>query len=455
MARVISYRIVAKDKFTAVANKVNRSAKGLKATLNHVKDAAKKADRAFVDLGKSISSAGKKLSIMSAGIVAFGVAAVVASSKQESLLRSFQAMTGSAEVGSKLLKDLYGFASRTPFEIEGLGSAARLLLATGTEAENMISTLQLLGDLASNSGGDVKGLALVYSQIRATPTLKSQDANQLAARGINIYKGIADRLSTDGNVITVAQVREGMMQGLVSSALAIDVLKQMNKEGGIAFRAMEIQSATIGGKWSNLKDEASQVMEVIGKVLVQHLGLHKILERIAGSLSWLKDNLKRITDENPKLTKMVLIFTGLFVALGPALIIVGGLIQGFAMLSILAGALSIGMLPLTLTILAIGAAIAAVVAAAVALYVYWDDIVNYFNSTWDNFINKINNADAFSVVGIIKKGLELTGVIESKSTSESVVDVNLNAPAGVVRNFRSSSSGPTNLNVGMNMVGAR
>jgi len=54
---------------------------------------------------------------------------------------AFGTMLGSADKAKKLLTDLSDFAQKTPFELTGLRSTAKQLLAFGVSAEEMIPTL--------------------------------------------------------------------------------------------------------------------------------------------------------------------------------------------------------------------------------------------------------------------------------------------------------------------------
>lgn len=63
-------------------------------------------------------------------------------------------MLGSAEKANDLLKELSDFAKRTPFELTGLREQAKQLLAFDFSAEEIIPTLESLGNIASVAGLD-------------------------------------------------------------------------------------------------------------------------------------------------------------------------------------------------------------------------------------------------------------------------------------------------------------
>ena len=448
MARIISYKIVAKENFVRVANKVKASGMRLKSTFKKLSAEARNVEKNWAKMGGTLKSVGMKMSLLSAGVVAFGVAAISSAAKNESLLTSFKAISGSAEVGTKLLKDLYTFAAKTPFEIEGLGQASKMLLATGTSADKIIDTMGTLGDIASVSGGDIQGLSRIWAQIGSMGSLETERANQLADRGIDIFGALATRYKVD-----VPTIRKALEKRLISAEVAQDVLRNMTKKGGVAFNAMALESATVAGKWSNIKDTMSQTMMVIGDVLIKHLDIKGLLDKFGAGLESLKVTVLSFTENNPGLTKALLIFIGIFAILGPILILVGSIMAGWAGLAAMATAIGIGVGALVATIGLIAVVIAGVVAAIVILIMYWDDFTYGFKTSWGWIKDAIKTAGDF-YGGFIKKGLEMIGVVDANSTNNTNIDVNLAGPKGSVEGVSSSSTGSPNINIGVNMAGA-
>jgi hypothetical protein len=64
-----------------------------------------------------------------AALGAFGLSAVKAAANAEQTIIAFETMLGSAENAKKFYEDLVQFAARTPFELTGLETAAKQLLA--------------------------------------------------------------------------------------------------------------------------------------------------------------------------------------------------------------------------------------------------------------------------------------------------------------------------------------
>ena len=92
------------------------------------------------------------------GIFDLGRAAIDQAIKIEGLTTQLETLTGSAATAQKILEDLQEFAARTPFKLTGLAESSKLLLAFGKTQEEIIPTLQILGDVAAGSGADLQEL---------------------------------------------------------------------------------------------------------------------------------------------------------------------------------------------------------------------------------------------------------------------------------------------------------
>lgn len=103
-------------------------------------------------------------------------------------------LLGSAQAADKFLAQEQKFAASTPFDFEQVQKYAQLLLATGTNAKDIIPDLTTLGNAVSAVGGDSDTLdrvVLALSQMRNSVHLNAQDMNQLIQAGINGWSLLA------------------------------------------------------------------------------------------------------------------------------------------------------------------------------------------------------------------------------------------------------------------------
>ena len=80
-----------------------------------------------------------------------------AAAQMEQMRVAFESMLGSPQAALDMVKRLTDFAARTPFQIQGIGASAKQLLAFGVQADDIVPTLQMLGDVAGRGGRPVTG----------------------------------------------------------------------------------------------------------------------------------------------------------------------------------------------------------------------------------------------------------------------------------------------------------
>lgn len=175
-----------------------------------------------------------------------------ASIRTEQFEQALTTMLGSAQAAQDRIASLVDFAAKTPFEMPQIEDATKRLLAFGVSNDNLIPTLQRLGDVAAITGTDFAALSTMFGQIRATQVAYTGDLNQFANAGIPIYAQLAKQLGT-----TEAGVKSLAGTGQISFQIIDEAFKQMTSSGGQFFGGMEKQSQTLGGRLSTLSDNFS------------------------------------------------------------------------------------------------------------------------------------------------------------------------------------------------------
>lgn len=160
---------------------------------------------------------------------------------------SFKTLTGSAEIAGSLMSDLVEFEKRTPFDIDGTIEAAKMLKTFGFETNEIIPTLETLGDVSQGNTEKLKGLALVLSQVRGQTKMNTVDFYQFINNGFNPLEEIARKTGK-----TMGELREKMENGAISIELVELALKSATSEGGKFYSAMNNQSDTFQGKMDKL-----------------------------------------------------------------------------------------------------------------------------------------------------------------------------------------------------------
>lgn len=205
-----------------------------------------------IDKGKQLLSGFKNWVgglAVGAGFTLLAKTGLDAAMTMESLNAQFTVMAGSAERSRDLLAEISDFAAKTPFSKLGLADAGKTLMAFGLEADKVVPTLKMLGDIAGADQNRLKGLALVFGQIQSTGKLMGQDLLQLINQGFNPLTEISKQTG-----ISVARLKDAMAEGAITADMVTAAFKSATSEGGLFFGNLEAQSQTLAGKISTLKD---------------------------------------------------------------------------------------------------------------------------------------------------------------------------------------------------------
>lgn len=191
------------------------------------------------------------------GALSAGAAAGVKYNAQmEQYITSFGTMLGSAEKATVLVNDLKEMGAKTPFETSDLAKGSQTLLAFGVAADDLLPTLQMLGDVSQGNKERFDSLTLAFAQVSSAGKLTGQDLLQFVNAGFNPLNEIC---KVTGE--SMEEVRDRMSKGGVSADEVAQAFKRATGEGGQFYQAMEAQSQTFNGQLSTLKDN---VMSFIG-----------------------------------------------------------------------------------------------------------------------------------------------------------------------------------------------
>ena len=217
-------------------------------------------------IGAGLSDAGQKLADvggkLTAGITvplvgataAAGTFALKTASAAETTEISFTTMLGSEEAALSMMEELADFAAHTPFELSGLQTATRQLLAYGFTAGDVIPMLTAVGDATAALGTGQAGIESVtraLGQMQTRGKVSAEEMLQLTEAGIPAWEYLARTIGTD-----TAGAMDAVTKGAVSANEGIQAIVSgmENDFGGM----MEEQSKTVEGLFSNLSDAIEQ-----------------------------------------------------------------------------------------------------------------------------------------------------------------------------------------------------
>lgn len=173
---------------------------------------------------------------------------------------AFSTMLKSKEKADKLMGELVNIAAKTPFDLQGIASSAKQMLAYGSSAENVGDELVMLGNVAAGVGSQLSDIAYLYGTLRTQGRAYAVDIRQFAGRGIPIYEELAKVLG-----VTKDEVSGLVTAGKVGFKEVEQAFKNMTSASGIYYNLMEEQSKSLTGQLSNLGDAWDTMLNEIGK----------------------------------------------------------------------------------------------------------------------------------------------------------------------------------------------
>ena len=173
---------------------------------------------------------------------------------------AFSTMLKSKEKADKLMSELVDIAANTSFDLQGVASSAKQMIAYGSSAENVGDELVMLGNVAAGVGSQLSEIAYLYGTLRTQGRAYAVDIRQFAGRGIPIYEELAKVLG-----VTKDKVSELVKEGKVGFKEVEQAFKNMTSESGIYYNLMEEQSKSLTGQLSNLGDAWDSMLNEIGK----------------------------------------------------------------------------------------------------------------------------------------------------------------------------------------------
>ena len=243
-------------------------------------------------------------------ILGIGAMAIKSAADLEKMEVSFISLTGGAKQAADMMEQLNEFTASTPFQIDAVATSARQLIASGTKISEVNEQLQFLGDIAATTGQPINEIAAIFSKVNAKGKVELESLNQLAERGIPIFKALSD---------ATGLLPSELGAGRVSVKQFNDTLKSFNQEGWLAEGAMQKLSETASGKFSTALDN----LKLAGAALAEDLlpTLNAALDKTIA----LAKGFTRLSDE---VKKNILTVGGLAATIGPLLIVIPKLIAG-------------------------------------------------------------------------------------------------------------------------------
>lgn len=196
---------------------------------------------------------------------------------------SFKTMLGSGEQANELLAQLAQTAASTPFDLQGIASSAKNMLAYGFAADQVNETIVRLGNVAAGLSQPLGDIVYLYGTLRASGRVENKDIKQFANRGIPIYEELAKVLGK-----SVSEINSLVSAGKVGFPEIEQAFQNMTNKGGKFYNLMEEQSKSLTGQISNLQDNIDMMFNELGKAS------EGVLSSGVKAVSYLVENYEKI-----------------------------------------------------------------------------------------------------------------------------------------------------------------
>lgn len=173
---------------------------------------------------------------------------------------SFRTMLGSGEQANELINQLAQTAASTPFDLQGIASSAKNMLAYGFAADQVNDTIVRLGNVAAGLSQPLGDIVYLYGTLKASGRVTNIDIRQFANRGIPIYEELAKVLGK-----SVSEINNLVSAGKVGFPDIEQAFQNMTNKGGKFYNLMEEQSKSLTGQISNLQDNIDMMFNELGK----------------------------------------------------------------------------------------------------------------------------------------------------------------------------------------------
>ena len=211
----------------------------------------------------------------------------------EQLEIAFTSLLGSESKALEMVKQLTDFTAKTPFQLEDVGAAGKMLLSFGVAGDDLLDRLQLLGDIASGANVPLNELAATYGKTVSKGKAQTEELNQLSERGVPIIQALVDLHKDLGYEISKQDVYDAAAAGKITAQNIEDALRRMSAEGGLFFKQMELQSQSLFGLVSTVKDNIFLGLREVGERIEKTFGVKEGMRKFIAWLGRLGAELKK------------------------------------------------------------------------------------------------------------------------------------------------------------------
>lgn len=163
-------------------------------------------------------------------------------------------LNGDAEATANLVSQIREYGKATVYDKSGLVEAQKTMMSFGLDAEFAFGKLKNIGDIALGDSQKMQSLALAFSQATSSGKLMGQDLMQMINAGFNPLEVISQKTG-----VSMAELKEAMSKGSISSDLLAQSLEWATEEGGRFYQGAETAAQTTAGRIAKMRETVDEI----------------------------------------------------------------------------------------------------------------------------------------------------------------------------------------------------
>lgn len=417
-------------------NSAQKGLAGLSSAAEGTNKSVAKLDGGMDALGSSLLKVGGILDVaVTIPLTLLGKSMISQVSNIEQYRVAFDTMLGSVEEGGKMIKKVTEFARTTPFTIGDVVNSSKQLLAFNIQAEDLLPTLNALGNIAAGVGTDkLPQLILAFGQVKAATRLTGAELRQFTEAGVPLLELLGKQSGR-----TAGQVKDDMESGIAPSFEDVrKALFGLSEEGGKFANLMQKQSKTLGGVVSNLKDNFTRLaLAVLGVTAEGEILAGGPFETLKKGAEFLLEMFEKLVaafnNLSPTMRTIIVATAALVAVIGPIVTLLGGLVLtvgtftaalGFMGVTVGAVVASLGsfLAIVALVVAAIGGLVFAVVKGTQAFNGWLDGITPDEKAVKDSFKKNLEDPIIGSVINATEGALTELDKLKAGLTNAFTTD---------------------------------
>lgn len=321
MAFNISYVYHAIDKFTPVANKINRSVERTRTKFRRLKKQMDKTSKSSSQFGNAMGSVRSRVLALGAALTAgVGVKALVDFGAAMSKVKAVSGATNKEFKGMRMVAKELG--ATTVFSASQAASGMEFLSRAGFDASEIIKSMPAVLDLAASSALDLATAADITSNIMTGFGISASETNKVADIMATINASANTNVQQLGDAMKfVGPIANKMGQSIEVTAAAMGALSDAGLQGSMAgtglrkvlstlaspSKSVSNGLAALGVDLRKINPETNDLVTVLKELEKANLTAGNALqifgERGGPAFSVLIDNIPKVEKLTAKLNK--------------------------------------------------------------------------------------------------------------------------------------------------------